>query len=194
VRGAGSATDADETPFTDLIERRKRQLGKNDPAWVTLSAWRGLATTTLLGTTGIEATSRTLEVDDLDGADLDIAKDEAGPVMAAIVDAFPHEFRARSAITAPAVLAGIGALAYHTMPWAEDVEPMTRTELLKALRRVRWAREPQYWEGVAAKRSTTRDGQLGGLSFADGIKDSAHRVYDALGDPGSDLGKRIRGN
>jgi hypothetical protein len=194
VEATGTADDGDDIPFTELIERRKRQLGKADLAWVTLSAWRGLATTTLLGTAGIEATSRTLEVDDLDGADLDVAKDEAGSVMAAIVDTFPHEFSARSAITAPAVLAGIGALAYHTMPWAEDVEPMTRTELLKALRRVKWAREPQYWEGVAAKRSTTRDGQLGGLSFAGGIKDSAHRVYDALSDPGSELGRRIRGN
>jgi hypothetical protein len=189
---------ADGVPFAELVERRKRQLGKNDPEWVTLSAWRGMAVTTIFGTAGIEATSRSLEEDALpEGVDLAEATAEAASVMAAIVDAYPGEFAARTAITAPAVLAGIGALAHLTMPWYEpdedDPEPMTRAELLGVLRPVRWAREPQFWEGVAAKRATTRDGTLGALSFAGGIKDSAHRVFGALLNPSSELGKKIRG-
>lgn len=71
---------------------------------------------------------------------------------------------------------------------------MTKGELLQVLRSVRWAREPQFWEGVAAKRATTREGELGALSFAGRIKDSAHRVYDALLSPDSEPGRRIRGN
>lgn len=129
--------------------------------------------------------------------DLDEAEAEVASVMAGIVDAFPKEFAARTAITAPAVLAGIGALAHLTMPWykpdEDDPAPMTRAELMSMLRSVKWAREPRYWEGVAAKRATTRDGSLGALSFAGGIKDSAHRVFDALYDPSSELGRKIRG-
>lgn len=45
---------ADGAPFASLVERRKRQLGKNDREWLTLSAWRGMAVTTIFGT----ATSR----------------------------------------------------------------------------------------------------------------------------------------
>jgi hypothetical protein len=188
-------------PFAELVERRKRQLGKNDREWVTLSAWRGLAVTTIFGTAGIEATSRSLEEDALpEGVDLAEATAEAASVMAAIVDAFPKEFRDRTAITAPAVLAGIGALAHLTMPWykpdednPEDPEPVTRAELLGVLRSVKWAREPQFWEGVAAKRATNTKGELGALSFAGGIKDSAHRVFSALYNPSSELGKKIRG-
>ena len=63
---------------------------------------------------------------------------------------------------------------------------------MSVLRSVKWAREPRYWEGVAAKRATTRDGSLGALSFAGGIKDSAHRVFDALYNPSSELGEKIR--
>jgi hypothetical protein len=192
------ATDAEGRPFADLIEKRKRQIGKNDREWVTLSAWRGLAVTTIFGTPGIEATSRSLEADALpEDVDLAEATAEAASLMAGIVDAFPKEFGARTAITAPAVLAGIGALAHLAMPWytpdEDDPAPMTRAELISVLRSVKWAREPRYWEGVAAKRATTRDGSLGALSFAGGIKDSAHRVFDALYDSQSELGKRIRG-
>jgi DNA-sulfur modification-associated len=192
------ATDAYGRSFTDLIEKRKRQIGKNDWEWVTLSAWRGLAVTTIFGTPGIAETSSSLEADSLpEGVDLDEATAEAASAMAQIVDAFPAEFADRTAITAPAVLAGIGALAHLTMPWykpdGDDPAPMTRAELISVLRSIKWAREPRYWEGVAAKRATTRDGSLGALSFAGGIKDSAHRVYDALHDPDSELGRKIRG-
>jgi hypothetical protein len=193
------ATDPEGRRFAELIEERKRQIGGKDKEWVTLSAWRGLAVTMVLGTPGIEATSRSLEADALpEGVDLADARAEAASLMAEIVDAFPKEFAGRTAITAPAVLAGIGALAHLTMPWYKpeegDPAPMTKGELLQVLRSVRWAREPQFWEGVAAKRATTREGELGALSFAGGIKDSAHRVYLALLSPDSELGKRIRGN
>ena len=112
------ATDPEGRRFAELIEERKRQIGGKDKEWVTLSAWRGLAVTMVLGTPGIEATSRSLEADALpEGVDLADARAEAASLMAEIVDAFPKEFAGRTAITAPAVLAGIGALAHLTMPW-----------------------------------------------------------------------------
>ena len=52
---------------------------------------------------------------------------------------------------------------------------MTKGELLQVLRSVRWAREPQFWEGVAAKRATTREGELG--EYIQGLQDIPDEDY-----------------
>jgi hypothetical protein len=175
--------------FKPFVNSRKRQLGRNDEEWTTLSAVRSLAVTTLLGKSGIERTSGVLEESDLPpGATLDTVRNEVPTLMAMIIREFGAEFAARSAITAPAVLGGIGALAYRAAPWSSEKPQFTRAQVIDVLSEVHWEREAKYWDGVAAKPTTS-----GGLSFAGGVKDSSYRVYEALVNGDSKLGRRIRG-
>jgi hypothetical protein len=174
--------------FSHFVNSRKRQLGQNDPEWMTLSALRSLCVTVLLGKPGIEATSGTVEKSDLHDLDSQTALNEVSTTVSNMVRAFSDDLAARSALTAPAVLAGVGAAAHRTTSWTREQPRLTNEQLHSLLRQVRWEREDKYWEGVAAKRTAS-----GGLSFAGGAKDSGHRVCDAIINPDSELGKRIRG-
>ncbi|SDJ56449.1 DNA-sulfur modification-associated [Nonomuraea maritima] len=181
--------DGIDAPFSKYVNQRKRQLSQNDTEWITLSALRSLTVTTLLGKPGIESTSGTITTDDLpEGVDPKEAVRGVSETVSAIIREFTDEFSRRSALTTPAVLAGVGAAAHRTMPWTKEHPRLSVDQLLEMLRQVKWDRAPQYWEGVAAKRTPT-----GALSFAGGAKDSGHRVCDAVLNSDSDLGKRIRG-
>lgn len=171
-----------------FVNRTKRQLNRADPEWLTLSSVRSLAVTVMLGKSGIEHTSGVLAEEDLpEGVDPQQAINEVADIMGMVFRRFADEFEARSAITAPAVLAGLGAVAHHVTSWVEGAQ-LEREDLVQLLAEVHWEREAKYWEGVAAKPTAS-----GGLSFAGGVKDSAYRVYDALLNDSSELGKRIRG-
>lgn len=175
--------------LSHFVNTRKRQLGQNDPEWMTLSALRSLAITTLLGKAGIEATSGTIEASDLpNNIGQQTALNEVSTLVSSLIRNFTDQFAARSALTAPAILAGVGAAAHRTMSWTQDEPRLTSDQLNTLLHQVQWDREEKYWEGVAAKRTAS-----GGLSFAGGVKDSGHRVCDAILNPDSELGKRIRG-
>lgn len=176
------------TSMSRFVNRKKRQLAGSDPQWVTLSSVRSLAVTVLLGAAGIEHTSGVLSDEDLPpGLDPQQAVNEAADVMSMVFRRFADDFAARSALTAPAVLAGVGVAAHAVMSWTEE-NRLNREQLVDLLSQVHWEREGKYWEGVAAKRTPS-----GGLSFAGGVKDSAYRVYEALRRADSDLGRRIRG-
>lgn len=170
-----------------FVNQSKRQLGQNDPEWMTLSALRSLCVTVLLGKRGIEAVSGTVEPSDLPGVDPETAMDETAAIVSGLVREFSAQLAARSALTAPAVLAAVGVVAHQTTSWAGDPR-LTAEQLHSLLREVRWEREEKYWEGVAAKRTAG-----GRLSFAGGVRDSGHRVHEALTDPDSELGRRVRG-
>ncbi|MBQ0894504.1 hypothetical protein KBX37_15580 [Micromonospora sp. U56] len=174
--------------FSHFVNSRKRQLGQSDSEWMTLSALRSLCVTVLLGKPGIEATSGTIEKADLPGLDPQTALNEVSTAVSNLVRTFSDDLATRSALTAPAVLAGVGAAAHRTTSWTREEPRLTSEQLHSLLRQVRWEREEKYWEGVAAKRTAS-----GGLSFAGGAKDSGHRVCDAIINPDSELGKRIRG-
>ncbi|MER7500675.1 DNA sulfur modification protein DndB [Nonomuraea pusilla] len=175
--------------FSKYVNTRKRQLGKTDPEWITLSALRSLSVTTLLGKAGIEATSGTINAQNLpENASEELALSEIPEILADMISKLSHEFAARSAITAPAILAGIGAAAHRVTSWCKESPRLDRDAFASLLSQIHWEREAVYWEGVAAKRTPT-----GGLSFAGGAKDSGHRVCDAILNSDSELGKRIRG-
>ncbi|MGN9907865.1 DNA sulfur modification protein DndB [Phytohabitans sp. LJ34] len=174
--------------FSHFVNSRKRQLGQSDPEWMTLSGLRSLCVTVLFGKPGIEATSGTIEKSDLADIEPQIALNEVSSTVSSLVRAFSDDLATRSALTAPAILAGVGAAAHRTTSWTREQPRLTSDQLHSLLRQVRWEREEKYWEGVAAKRTAS-----GGLSFAGGAKDSGHRVCDAVLNPDSDLGKRIRG-
>lgn len=177
-------------PFKDYVNMSSRQIGKKSPHWVTLSAVRSLAVTALLGKSGIEATSGTVSTDRLPtGLSVQEAANEISQVVARVLNGHILAFAQRSAITSPAVLAGLGAVLHHSLPWAKDGETrLTLEELDSLLADVQWDREGKYWVGVAAKYTPK-----GSLSFAGGVKDSGNAVYNALLSPNTDAGRKIRG-
>jgi hypothetical protein len=116
----------------------------------------------------------------------DEAMSEISALMSMVFKEFTAEFAARSAITAPAVLAGIGALLHHAAPWRREPK-LTREQVIELLAQVHWDRGEQ-WNGVGAKLTPK-----GTLSFAGGVKDQGYAVYDALLNEYSTSGSQIRG-
>lgn len=176
-------------PFTKLVQGRKRQLTKTDPELVTLSALRVLAITALFGRGGLDRSSHTVHADALpEGIDIEQAERELLPLLGSVLShLYPH-FAARSAVAAPAVLAGIGIAAHQATTWAQDSPRLHDGELQTLLEPVRWEREARYWDGVAASAN-----DRGVLNFGGGAKDAGGRVADALLHPQSEYGRRIRG-
>lgn len=174
-------------PLAELVESRKRQIGKADPEVVTLSALRVLVIAAIFGRNGIALSSTTVHQEHLpaDVPPEQIERETVDVLSELLTRLFPH-FAARSAITAPAVLAGLGVAAHQATAWGSGT--MTVEGLLSLLADVRWEREARYWENVAA-----RSGASGSLNFGGGAKDAGGRVADALLSPASSLGRQIRG-
>jgi hypothetical protein len=175
--------------FSKLVQARKRQLGKTDPEVITLSGLRALAVTTLLGRGGIQMTSNSVDENDLPD---DVKPDEARAAViellsSVISDLFPH-FAARSAVSTPAVLAGLGVAAHQATPWA-DGDRISPDKFRELLTDIRWERKASYWDGIAGRATGNGDG----ISFAGGVKDSGGRVADAILYPHTQAGRKIRG-
>ncbi|MGW0858392.1 DNA sulfur modification protein DndB [Streptomyces sp. NPDC002690] len=176
-------------PFTKLVNASKRQVGRTDPEVITLSALRALVITTVYGRSGLTRSAETVHEDELPaGTDAEQVERSTVPALARLIsDLFPH-FASRSAITAPAVLAGLGIAVHRTTPWADPMSALGVEDLHRLLAGIRWDREPRYWDGVAAKA-----GAGGRLNFSGGVKDSGGRVADAILYPATEAGLRIRG-
>lgn len=176
-------------PFTKLVNASKRQVGKTDPEVITLSALRALVITAIYGRGGLTRSAETVHEDELPaGTDAEQVERGVVPLLAGLIsEHFPH-FASRSAITAPAVLAGLGIAVHQTTPWADPMNALGADDLHRLLADIQWDREPRYWDGVAAKASAT-----GRLNFSGGVKDSGGRVADAILYPATETGRRIRG-
>lgn len=175
--------------FSKLVQSRKRQLGKNDPEVITLSGLRALVVTTLFGRNGIQMTSGSVDEDDLpDGVKVDEARDAVVELVSSVIkDLFPH-FANRTAVSTPAVLAGLGVAGHQAMPWADGdkISPNKFRELISG---IKWERKASYWDGIAGRATGIDDG----MSFAGGVKDSGGRVADAILYPHTHPGRKIRG-
>ncbi|MET9177795.1 hypothetical protein ABZX88_06155 [Kitasatospora aureofaciens] len=181
-----------EVSLETLIVTGKRQVSAKSDQWLTLQGLRTLVATTMLGKSGIHAASDDIEpgdIKDKDGNEVDKAT-----VQRHIVETLgdflrdnAELFHNKTAITAPAVLAGLGALLHHETPWATDAmaDGVTVAELLKS---VRWDREAAYWGGIAAKVT-----DKGNVTWGGGARDSGHKVYEALSKPASEAGHQVRG-
>ncbi|WP_406282088.1 DNA sulfur modification protein DndB [Streptomyces sp. NBC_00209] len=176
-------------PFTKFVNATKRQVGKTDPEVVTLSALRALVITAVYGKGGLSRSAETVHEDELPaGTTTEQVEQYVVPVLARLIAGHSAHFLSRSALTAPAVLAGLGIAVHHTAPWADPAHAMSGDALDRLLGGIRWEREARYWDGVAAKA-----GASGRLNFSGGVKDSGGRVADALLYPGTEAGRRIRG-
>ncbi|MFE8010532.1 hypothetical protein [Streptomyces sp. NPDC057418] len=181
--------DGKLVPFTKLVNASKRQVGKSDPEVITLSALRALVITAVYGRAGLSRSAETVQEDELPtGTDAAQVEGYVVPLLARLISEHSSHFVSRSPLTAPAVLAGLGIAAHHTTPWADPANALSTEALQRLLAEVRWEREARYWDGVAAKAGAT-----GRLNFSGGVKDSGGRVADALLYPGTEAGRRIRG-
>ncbi|MEV7513782.1 DNA sulfur modification protein DndB [Streptomyces diastaticus] len=177
-------------PFSKLVNASKRQVGRTDPEVVTLSALRALVVTTIFGRGGLNLSSETIGEAELPrGADASLVERTVVAGLAGLISEFADTFLARQAITAPAVIAGIGVAAHRTMPWADSLNGGLHPDDLRGLlSSVCWERQAAYWEGIAAKTGTS-----GRLNFSGGVKDSGGRVADAILYPSTEAGRKVRG-
>lgn len=176
-------------PFGKLVQARKRQLTKRDPELVTLSALRVLVITALHGRGGLALSSSTVHEDDLpEGVSARHAEEQLVPLLSRVISALYPHFASRSAVSAPAVLAGLGIAVHQATGWSTPGKLLTVDELTELLESVHWEREARYWDGVAASANAS-----GVLNFGGGAKDSGGRVADALLHPDTEYGRKIRG-
>jgi hypothetical protein len=181
--------DGQRVPFARLVIVSKRQVSATDREVVTLSALRALVVTTLYGRGGLQRSAESVHEDELPkGYRSEQVEAAVVPVLAQLITRHAHDFTSRSAITAPAVLAGIGIAAHHAMPWTDSASAFRTDDLVRLLDDIRWEREAKYWDGVAAKSGTS-----GRLNFSGGVKDSGGRVAEAILYPATEAGRRIRG-
>ncbi|MFF7837468.1 DNA sulfur modification protein DndB [Streptomyces ossamyceticus] len=181
--------DGRRVPFAQLVNASKRQVSRGDREVITLSALRALVVTAVYGRSGLSRTAETVHEDELPaGTRPEQVEAVAVPLLARLIsEHFPH-LAARSALTAPAVLAGVGIAVHHAMPWSDPASALSAEGLERLLSDIRWEREAAYWDGIAAKA-----GASGRLNFSGGVKDSGGRVADAILYPATETGRRIRG-
>lgn len=176
-------------PFATFVQARKRQLAKSDPELITLSALRVLVITTIFGRQGLGHSSDTLRPADLPrGVTAEQVERRLIPLLSGVLTRLFPQLAARSAVSAPAVLAGVGIATHQATGWATTGLPLTETDLLDLLDDVRWERDARYWDGIAASANAA-----GTLNFGGGAKDSGGRVADALLYPDTESGRKIRG-
>ncbi|MGW4194599.1 DNA sulfur modification protein DndB [Streptomyces sp. NPDC005004] len=181
--------DGQRVPFARLVNTSKRQVSASDREVVTLSALRALVVTAIYGRNGLQRSAESLHEDELPtGYGSEQVESAVVPVLGQVIARHARDFTGRSAITAPAVLAGIGIAVHCTMPWSDPASAFRTDDLVRLLDGVHWEREPKYWDGVAAKTGTS-----GRLNFSGGVKDSGGRVAEAILYPATEAGRRIRG-
>ncbi|WP_242483328.1 DNA sulfur modification protein DndB [Streptomyces sp. HSG2] len=179
--------------LSSLILTGKRQVSDKAAEWMTMSVLRTFIATAMLGKAGIHAASTGIEHEDIPvdesgtRPDRAVVQREVMETMGAFLQENAQFFHSKTAITAPAVVAGLGATINRCMSWSTD--PLTDgVTLERLLEDVKWEREAKYWSGIAAKVT-----DRGAVSWAGGARDSGHKVYDALNRPESEAGKQIRG-
>ncbi|MFF9489084.1 DNA sulfur modification protein DndB [Streptomyces sp. NPDC014676] len=182
-------SDGQRMPFGKLVNAGKRQLTRTDKEVVTLSALRALIVTTVFGSKGVEYSAANVHEGNLpSNTDADEVEAVVVRLVSRLIGGRFPDFARRSAITAPAVMAGLGILLHRATPWCDPGKAMSHETVEHLLADVRWEREPAYWDGVCASV-----GSSGRLNFSGGVRDSAGRVAGALIDPYSELGRKIRG-
>lgn len=171
--------------FSTFVDTKGRQLKKSGPEFVTLSALRSLVVTALHGRAGLQRGSG----DDLpDGVSAEHATARLVPLLSRLLVRLYPEFAARSTVTSPAGLAGLGIAVHEATGWSASRRPLSEDDLFGLLASVRWERDARYWDGVAASAN-----QSGFLNFRGGAKDAGGRVADAILYPETEFGRKIRG-
>lgn len=180
----------------DKVNMQRRQLRRTDTDLLTISALRTGVVTTILGTAGLQVGSRPIPAlpSETNREEVESATVEVWTAIAeALEDELQPSRRPFSVVSAPSVLAGIGAVAHHTMPVPprdEDMTSMSIEQVLDLLDGVVWDRgddQTSVWDGIAGKFSAAGSFAVGGP------KEVGHMIAEALFEISSESGKRIRG-
>lgn len=99
-----------------------------------MSILRALVITTVYGRGGLSRSAETVHEDELP-AETDAQQVEqcVVPLLAGLISGHRAHFIARSALTAPAVLAGLGIAVHHTTPWADPSNALAADQLSRLL-------------------------------------------------------------
>lgn len=183
-------------PLASLVQSQRRQLAASDDKLITLSGLRALVTTTLLGRAGIAKTSATVTESTLntETVSAEEQKERVVSLLSEVLTKLAPELAKGpkgTALNAPAILTGLGVAVHHATEWA-DSDQITAEALMGMVTSVKWDRSAQYWDGVGGK-ALVNEGQVTGVSFAGGAKDSGGRVAEAILYPSTELGRKIRG-
>ncbi|MFE9996866.1 DNA sulfur modification protein DndB [Streptomyces avermitilis] len=181
--------DGKRVPFAQFVNASKRQVSRGDREVITLSALRALVVAAIYGRGGLSRSAETVHEDELPaGTRPEQVEAVVVPLLARLISEHFAHFADRSALTAPAVLAGVGIAVHQVMPWSDPASALSSEDLDRLLAGIRWEREAAYWDGIAAKA-----GVSGRLNFAGGVRDSGGRVADAVLYPATETGRKIRG-
>ncbi|MFJ2937902.1 DNA sulfur modification protein DndB [Streptomyces sp. NPDC087219] len=183
-------------PLASLVQSQRRQLAASDDKLITLSGLRALVTTALLGRSGIAKTSATVTESTLntETVSAEEQKERVVSLLSEVLTKLAPELAKGpkgTALNAPAILTGLGVAVHHATEWA-DSDQITAEALMGMVTSVKWDRSAQYWDGVGGK-ALVNEGQVTGVSFAGGAKDSGGRVAEAILYPSTELGRKIRG-
>ncbi|MEV0137920.1 DNA sulfur modification protein DndB [Streptomyces globisporus] len=183
-------------PLSSLVQSQRRQLAASDDKLITLSGLRALVTTALLGRSGIAKTSATVTESTLntETVSAEEQKERVVSLLSEVLTKLAPELAKGpkgTALNAPAILTGLGVAVHHATEWA-DSDQITVEALMGMVTSVKWDRSAQYWDGVGGK-ALVNEGEVTGVSFAGGAKDSGGRVAEAILYPSTELGRKIRG-
>jgi DGQHR domain-containing protein len=171
--------------FRNRVNMVRRQLKSSDKDIVTITALRGACITFAEGIVGVRHGTRPVPVK---AEDVTRIRARAIEWFSLVTSELAHAFEPRDnrMAAAPAVLAAIGALGHV----ASEEDDAGRRELemerqLRKLSTVHWERA-QHWDGIGGKTNPK------GILSVGGSKEYGYAIFEALNDPTSLGGKKIR--
>lgn len=171
--------------FTDRINKVSRQLKANDPHVLSLPTLRNACTTLLLGINGVRWGARPVPMDQ---SKLPVVERAAKEWFARLTAEFGPMFENRQEflVSAPAVMAALGALGHPLVAIEDDEARRNKAEaFISTLKPVKWQRG-EHWAGIAGKMTARGQFSVGGA------KETAYAVYGALTDPHQEAYRRVR--
>lgn len=177
-------------PTSSIVQQQSRQVAKNSPHWVTLSALRTMVVTTILGRSGLQIGAKPVEMPD--NVDFDELRTEVAEIVHAVLQRYADKFANKEVtlIGAPAILAGLGVAANRvvtSLPASPDRKPLSLDDLLALLDDIRWEKDAGFWDGVATRKTPK------GVTTVAGPKEVGYAVAEAIDGSNPISSAKIRG-
>jgi hypothetical protein len=169
------------------INKVRRQLKRNDPELMTITALRGACVTLAKGLSAVKFGTKPVP---MDTNEVPRVREVAIEWFTAVTDLLGAAMldRDRTVAAAPPVLAAIGAMGDELIGIENRANRQRRMqELVEKLRSVHWEKG-QRWEGILGKFTPS------GVFSIGGTKETVYQVFAALDDPTSPAYKQVRGS
>lgn len=174
--------------FRKRVNMVRRQLKASDTDVVTVTGLRSACVTFAEGIAGVRHGTKPVLVE---SGRVESMRARSIEWFLLVTSELSHAFEPRDSKmgTAPAVLAAIGAMGHVALE--EDDSFRRSAEMqrqLHKLRSVNWNREGGHWDGIAGKTNPK------GIFAVGGSKEYGYAAFEALNNPQSTGGQRIRPN